>query len=159
MMSMTYARRRRHLHPFGQRRAGRDDRLRADVRSVQQDRAHADQALILDRAAVDDRRVANRDVVADRRLVRPLHDVHDAAVLYVRAAADTDPVHVAADHHTHPDAALFADLDVADHLGAVVDVGGRVDARQHAAVRAEHYVNYSRRWTGGPARGANWVVA
>ena len=37
--------------------------------------------------------------------------------------ADPDPVHVAADDGVHPDAALLADLDVADHLRAVVDEG------------------------------------
>ena len=43
-------------------------------------------------------------------------------------AADADAVHVAADDDAHPDAALFADLDVADDLGAVVDEGGGMDA-------------------------------
>ena len=60
--------------------------LRADVRAVQQNRAHADQALILDRAPVDDRAVADRHVVADDRRVRLLHDVHDGAVLHVASA-------------------------------------------------------------------------
>jgi hypothetical protein len=49
-------------------------------------------------------------------------------------------VHVTADDRTHPDAALLADFDVADHLGAVVDERGRMNARVHAAVRPEHGV-------------------
>ena len=72
----------------------------------------------------------DRHVVADGRRVRPAHDVDDGAVLDVAAAADADPVHVAADHDVHPDAARLADLDVADDLRAVVHVRGRVHSRQ-----------------------------
>ena len=108
------------------------------TRAVQQDRAHADQAPVLDRAAVDHRGMPDRHVVADGRRVRVLHDVHDRAVLDVRSAADADLVHVAADDDRHPDAALFADLHVADDLGAVVDEGGRVDARHAPAVGPKH---------------------
>ena len=68
----------------------------------------------------------------------PGHDVDDGAVLDVRAAADANPVHVAADDDRHPDAALLADLDVADDLRAVVDERGRVDARKRVAERPEH---------------------
>ena len=38
---------------------------------------------------------------------------------------------------------LLADLDVADNLSAVVDVGRRMDAGHGPAVRAEHWKNYS----------------
>ncbi len=63
--------------------------------------------------------------------------------------ADPDPVHVAADDGAHPDAALFADFDVADHLGAVVDEGGGVDARGRPAEGAKHCVDYSGTVIGG----------
>ena len=39
----------------------------------------------------------------------------------------------------HPDAALLADLDVADDLGAVVDEGGGMDAGQDVPGRAEAF--------------------
>ena len=71
--------------------------------------------------------------------MRPVHDVDDGAVLDVRAAADANPVHVAADDRVHPDAALLADLHVADDLRAVVDVGGGMDARETPADRAETF--------------------
>ena len=58
--------------------------------------------------------------------MRVVHDVHDGAVLDVRALADADVVHVAANDGVHPDAALGADLDVANHLRAVVDERGRM---------------------------------
>ena len=113
---------RRHVHAFDEQRPGGDDRLRPDVRSVQQDRAHADQALILDGAPVDDRAVPDRHVVAHGRRMRILHHVDDRAVLHVGAAADANAVHVAADDDRHPHTALFTDFDVADDLRAVVDV-------------------------------------
>ena len=112
----------------------------ADVRAVQQNRAHADEALILDRAAVDDRAVPDRHVVADRRRVRAVHDVHDRAVLDVRPPADADSVHVASDDGAHPDAALLADLDVANHLCAGVDESRRMNARKLTAIRPKHWM-------------------
>src|SRR5207244_5409281 len=75
--------------------------------------------------------------------MRVLHDVHAGAVLHVAAAADPDAVHVAAHDHTHPHTALLADVDVADHLCAVVDVGSGMNARLRAAVRPEHSLDYS----------------
>ena len=56
---------------------------------------------------------------------------------FVRAT-DPDDIDVAPDDHVHPDAAFVANLDVADDLGTVVDVGGRVNARQPTAVGTEH---------------------
>ena len=97
-----------------------------------------DQAAVLDRASVHDRAVSDRDVVANRRRVRVLHDVHDGPVLDVRSAADADPVDVAANDDRHPDTALLADFHVADDLRAVVDVGGRMDARHSPAVGTKH---------------------
>src|SRR5882762_6758365 len=47
-------------------------------------------------------------------------------------------MHVAAHDRVHPDAALLADVDVADHLRAVVDEGGGMDARTDPAVRPKH---------------------
>ena len=84
------------------------------------------------------------------RRMRVRHHVDDRPVLDVGARADADPVHVAADDDVHPDAALRADLDVADDLGAVVDEGGRMDAGHVSPVGAEAFSdNYSwrrRRW-------------
>ena len=57
--------------------------------------------------------------------MRLAHHVHERQVLDVRPRADADGVHVAADDDVHPDAALGADVDVADDLGADVDERGR----------------------------------
>ena len=56
----------------------------------------------------------------------------------LRAAADADPVHVAADDDVHPDAALLADLDVADDLGAVVHERRRVHDRKAPLIAPKH---------------------
>ena len=48
-------------------------------------------------------------------------------------------VDVAADDGAHPDAALLADLDVADDLGAGVDESGGIDAGELSAVGTKHY--------------------
>src|SRR5689334_5318523 len=90
--------------------------------------------------------------------MRAVHHVHDRAVLDIRALSDPDPVHVAAKDGAHPDAALFAHLDVADDLRRFVDEGGRVDAGHGPAVRAEHCENYTgwmgtrAGWAGGAGR-------
>ena len=62
--------------------------------------------------------------------MRAAHHVNDGAVLNVRAIADPDRVDVAANDDVHPDAALLANLDVADDLSALVDIGGRMDFRE-----------------------------
>jgi len=132
---------------------GSDNRVLADVDAVQQDRTHPDENAVAKRAAVHDRAVADGHVVADRRRVRAAHDVDDGAVLHVRAPADADPVHVAAQDHVHPDAAGFANLDVADDLGAGIHVRRRVNPWHHAFVRPEHLMMIL-----GPAVGG-WRLA
>ena len=82
--------------------------------------------------------MAHGHFVAELHRMRPQHAVNGCAVLDVRPPADPDPVHVAADDDAHPDAALLADLDLADDLRAVVDEGAGMNARQTAAVRADH---------------------
>lgn len=84
------------------------------------------------------RGIPDGDFVADSRCVRFPHDVNDGAVLDVRAAADANPVHVAANDDAHPDAALVANLNVANDLRAVVDIGSRMDAGQPPAVGPKH---------------------
>jgi hypothetical protein len=66
--------------------------------------------------------------------VRAGHAVDDGTILDVRAPANPDPVHVAADDRTHPDAALLTDFHVADNLRAGVDECGGMDAGGRSAV-------------------------
>src|SRR6185369_2697747 len=54
---------RRHLHPFGQQRAGRHDALIAHLHAVQDDGAHPDQAEAADPTAVQGDGMPDRDVV------------------------------------------------------------------------------------------------
>src|SRR5207248_2546414 len=76
--------------------------------------------------------------------------VHDGAVLDVRAAADPDHIHVAADDGAHPDTALLADLHVADDLRAFVDERGGMDPGRGPPVRPKHPTHYTvRKWLAG----------
>jgi hypothetical protein len=108
------------------------------MRAIQKDGTHPNQAPILNGATVDHGRMANRDLVTDRRGVRVPHHVNHGAILHVGSAPDPDPMHIASNDDDHPDAAFFADLDVADNLGAVVDVGCRMNAGHSPAVGPEH---------------------
>src|SRR5690242_6360093 len=92
----------------------------------------------MNRAAVENRRVADRHLVTDAGRVRPAHHVNHGAVLDIRAIADANRVDVAADDDVHPDAALLADLDIPDYLGALVDIGGWMDLREDRLERAKH---------------------
>src|SRR5271168_946490 len=109
----------------------------ADVHTIQDYCAHADQAAVLDGAAVERYRVAYRDVVAEDERVLVAHDVEDAAVLDVGAGADADVVNVTANHAAGPDAGVFADDYVADDDGGGVNVGGGGDLGVLAAVGAD----------------------
>src|SRR5439155_2440692 len=84
------------------------------------------------------RRMAYRHLVADARRVRVPHHVNHGAVLDIGPIADADHVHVAADDHVHPDAALFANFHVADDLCALIDVGGRMNLRTDGAELTQH---------------------
>jgi hypothetical protein len=81
--------------------------------------------------------------------------VDDGAVLNIRAAANSNAVDIAANDDGHPNAALLAHLDVADDLGAVVDVSGWMDARQSSAMGTEHVgLNYIEPFTAGASSGS-----
>ena len=59
--------------------------------------------------------------------------------------ADANLVNVAAENSVHPYAGVFADNDVADELGRVVNVGGFGDLGSDAFVGADHrFSNISR---------------
>src|SRR5690348_13202664 len=56
-----------HFHADSHERVCADDAARADLRAVEDDRAHSDEHFIVDRAGVDDRAVTDRDAFADDR--------------------------------------------------------------------------------------------
>ena len=110
----------------------------ADLRAVQNDRTHADQAAVFDDASVQGDRVAYRDVLADVNAPLLLHAVENAVVLYVRVGADADLVDVAAEDGVHPHRGVLAEDDVADDLGRVVDEAGGRDRRADAFEGSNH---------------------
>ena len=74
---------------FRDQRSSADDTLRANHRTIQDPRTHADQRLILDRAAVEDRLVPDRDPGADGERSARVR-MADRAVLKVTVGADDD---------------------------------------------------------------------
>src|ERR1035437_1595525 len=129
---------RLHDRLFGNQRAGGDDGAASDDRAVEDDGAHADQAAGFNGAAVQDGVVAHADVVAQVDAVLFFHAVEDTVVLNVGIVADADLVNVAAEDGVHPDAGVFAEDDVADQLGGVVDIAGVGELWGDALVRADH---------------------
>ena len=110
-------------------RAGANDHLVLDHRTVHDDAAHADQNPVAQGAAVQGDLVPDGHLVTDDqrvaiRIERPgVGDVQHAAVLHAGARADTDAVHVAADHGQRPDRTVLTQFDVADDHGRSVDEG------------------------------------
>src|SRR5262245_6819056 len=70
---------------LGQERPGPHDRIFADLNSVHDDGAHADEYSVGERAAVKDHPVADRDVVSHRGRPAPRIDVDHGKILDVRA--------------------------------------------------------------------------
>jgi hypothetical protein len=64
--------------------------------------------------------------------------VEDTVVLNVGIVADADLVNIAAEDGVHPDAGVFAEDDVADQLGGVVDVASAGELGSDAFVGADH---------------------
>src|SRR4051812_32648398 len=106
--------------------------------AVQQHRTHADQYAILDRGAMNDGRVPDGYFIANDRRMRVSHHVDHGQVLDIGALADADVINIASNDDVHPDRGLGADLDVADYLGAHVDVGRAFNLWHDALERAQH---------------------
>src|SRR5260370_5051273 len=70
--------------------------------------------------------------------MRVLHHVQHRPVLNIGARADANPVDVAANHDTRPNARELANRDVADNHRLRVDVSRRRNLRRPAAVTANH---------------------
>ena len=132
--------------------------LVADVGSVEDDGADADEDVVFEGAAVDGGVVADADAGADDDRVEVAHAVEDGAVLDVGAGADADGVDVAADDGVHPEGGLGAEVDVADELGGGVDVAAGGDGGQEAAVGADHVDKYRDRvrWGGNGGGNEGW---
>ena len=114
---------------FGDQCPGADQRPFSDHHLVHDHGLHADESAVFHGAAVEGDAVADGDVVADdeRRAgvfgVFLVGDMQHGEVLDVAPVADADEVHVAACHDVIPDAALRADLHVADDNGGFGDKG------------------------------------
>src|SRR5437773_1851293 len=130
-------------HPVRDLGLGRHERARGyhrsgtDAGAVQNRRAVADQALLTQGGRVD------RAVVANRRARAHLgslarRDVHDRAVLHVRAAADDDRVEVGAEHGVVPHRRVLLDRDVPDEHRGRGDERRRMDLRA-SSLEAEQW--------------------
>jgi hypothetical protein len=129
---------RRKFLLLGHERPRSHDRVFADFRAIEQERAHPDQDAVVNRAAMQDGRMADRYLVADGGAVRAAHHVNHRVVLDVGAAANPDGVHVAPDHDVHPDTALLTDFHVPDDLGTLIDEGALMDLGENGPERPKH---------------------
>jgi len=123
---------------LGDQGTGGDDGAGSDDGAVENDGAHADEAAGFNGATVEYSVVANGDIVANEDAVFSFHAVENAVVLNVGVVADADLVDVAAEDRVHPDAGVFAENDVADELGGVVDIAGVGELGSDAFVGADH---------------------
>jgi len=118
--------------------ASRDDRAFPDAGIVENDCADADETCVFDDAAVDGGVVADGDPISDDHRVLIALAVEDGAVLNVGVRAYADRIDVAAKDGVHPDAGVFAELDVADKLCGVIDIAACRDGRIVALPSANH---------------------
>ena len=80
----------------------------------------------------------DRDPVTQNQRIRKVFDMETRVVLHVRFIPDADVVDIAANGHVRPDAGPLPDHDVADDLGAGVDVSGCGNPGQCAAIGTNH---------------------
>ena len=85
--------------------------------------------------------MAHADIVAQVDAVLFFHAVEDAVVLNVGVVADADLMDVTAEDGVHPDAGVFAEHDVADELGGVVDVASVGELGGDAFVGEDHRIS------------------
>ena len=127
-----------NLHAFRHQRARGNDSASSDLGSVQNDRADADKSAVLYYASVQHHGVPDRDAAADKAWVSHTVDMQDSVVLNAGLVADANVVHVAANRDIRPDAGSLADNDVANNLGAGINVGGVCDAWHDPAKSSNH---------------------
>ncbi len=117
---------RRHHHSLRHQRIRPNNRLRAYQCSIQDRRAHSNQALILDGAGVDDRGVADRDM-ATEDAGEIISEVQHRVVLNVRIVADHNAIDVAAEDGVVPNAGVRAEGNIAENNGGAGDVNIRTE--------------------------------
>ena len=103
---------------------------------------------VADAAAVHDGAVTDRDLVPHDAREAVLGHVQHREILDVRARADADRVHVAAQHAAVPNARVAPDHDVAHDGSAGGDPRARVDARPAPLVRANQRARIAAREVG-----------
>src|SRR5436305_1154448 len=81
---------------------------------------------------------SRRRMSSGRKSRVPLGGFVDADMADLKACAANGSVHVVADDRAHPDAALVADFDVADHLRGVVDEDAGRNAGKTPAMGTDH---------------------
>jgi hypothetical protein len=123
---------------FGDDSPSRDDAACADVRTVEHNRAHANQDLVFKGAAMDGGVVSDCAHIADDDRVQELHAVEDSTILDVGAGADADVMDIATDDGVHPDAGVFAKDDIADDLGRGVHIACGWNGGSYVSVRTKH---------------------
>ena len=130
-----YKRARRN---FGVRRnqtSSGDERISADARAVQNNRADSNQTAGFDITAVQRHAMSERYFVFQNRVVRFRGDVNYRSVLNICPRADANRIHVGAQNRAVPNARLLADFDIADDNGVFGDKSSFVNSRFDAAKR------------------------
>ena len=102
------------------------DRVGLDEGTIENDRAHANERIVLNGARVERAAMADSDVVANvcawgQARTRGARCVDDCTVLHVRAVANTHLIEVASDHDVVEDRGIVADLNVAYDRGVWSD--------------------------------------
>src|SRR5262249_29671315 len=102
------------LLTFRNQRVCSYETIRADLCAAQDRRAHTYQREIADGRGMHDDLVSDGDMGADNRWLAWI-SVDDGIVLHIRIFADLDPLIVAAEHGTEPDARMGSETYFADH--------------------------------------------
>lgn len=116
----------RDAHSFDADRARADDRAGTYVYTVEQNRAHRDQAIVFDRRAVHDGAMTDGDTVSNVRR-DAIVNMNDGSILNVAVVADHDRVGVAANHRGGPHRDALSESHVAGDDGGGMDERGGID--------------------------------
>jgi len=123
---------------FGDDRAGGDDGTGPNAAVVEDPRANADKAFVLNHAAVYRGVMADGNPVShDDRIEVPLA-VENGAVLDVGVGADANGIDVTAEDGIHPDGGVGAEGDVPNELCGQIDVAGIVKPGLVSLVIPDH---------------------
>jgi hypothetical protein len=136
---------RRNLAAGRNNRPSPDQALFSNLRTIQDNGAHANKGKRMNRTRMRDDIVGNRHTVAKKGRNAATEHMNRRVILDIDAVADANVTDVAPHDGVKPDTRLIPNVHIADDMRALLNVGAGADLGCDAVMRQNHAVSPIRR--------------